>query len=137
MATSEQTIWEESPTMRDVLFNPFMLIITVLPLGLPLLFIWLRRSLTRYTLTNERLIVRKGLFSKSVDDIELYRIRDTRAEQSFFERLVNIGRIEVSSTDETGLIVVDKVIAPHDKRESIRRLAEDAKRQRNIRIVEE
>jgi uncharacterized membrane protein YdbT with pleckstrin-like domain len=136
MAVSEQVLWEERPVLRDILFNPLALIVTVLPLGIPLAYIWLQRYFTRYTLTSERLIVKRGILSKIVDDVELYRIRDTRTEQTFWERLLDIGTIEVNGTDQTGTLLITKISNPHEKREAIRRLSEESKRQRNVRVIE-
>ena len=46
---------------------------------------YLNRINTRYTLTNERLKIEKGLLSKSVDEIELFRVKDTKVKSTFLK----------------------------------------------------
>jgi uncharacterized membrane protein YdbT with pleckstrin-like domain len=96
----------------------------------------LSRYHSRYTLTTDRLVESSGVIAKHVDEIELYRLQDTKARQSMWERLCGIGSIEVNSTDATGQINIRKVTEPHQKREQIRALSETAKRKHNFRLTE-
>ena len=41
-----------------------------------------------------------GLFSKEIQEIELFRVKDTMANQSFFLRLFGLGTITILSGDE-------------------------------------
>ena len=104
MAEEEKEIWSEKASMLDFAVNPWQWFLTIFTLGLYFIIVYLSRLSTRYTLTNERLKVTKGLLSKSVDEIELFRIKDTKVHQSFLNRLVGIGHIDVTSSDETGMI---------------------------------
>ena len=53
-----------------------------------------------YVITTQRVRVISGLFSKDVEEIELFRVKDTAARQSFFLRLFGLGTITVLSGDE-------------------------------------
>ena len=53
-----------------------------------------------YIITTQRVRVISGLFSKEVQEIELFRVKDTSARQPFFQRLVGLGTITVLSGDE-------------------------------------
>jgi uncharacterized membrane protein YdbT with pleckstrin-like domain len=57
-----------------------------------------RRSV-RYALTAQRLEIQSGVFSRRVESVDLFRIRDVILEQAFFERLRGAGRVTVYSTD--------------------------------------
>jgi uncharacterized membrane protein YdbT with pleckstrin-like domain len=45
------------------------------------------------------LTVISGIFSKDIQEIELFRVKDTMAHQSFFLRLFGLGTITVLSGD--------------------------------------
>lgn len=53
-----------------------------------------------YIITTQRVRVISGLFSKEVQEIELFRVKDTAARQSFLLRLFGLGTITVLSGDE-------------------------------------
>lgn len=58
-------------------------------------------SFTKYTLTEEKLVIDKGFFNKIQEEVRLYRMTDFSVRQSFCERLFNVGRINISSSDNT------------------------------------
>lgn len=49
--------------------------------GLPL-------SFTKYTLTEEKLIINTGFLSKTEEEIRLYRMTDFAVKQNLFQRLI-------------------------------------------------
>ncbi len=53
-----------------------------------------------YVVTTQRVRVISGIFSKDIQEIELFRVKDTMAHQSFFLRLFGLGTITVISGDE-------------------------------------
>jgi len=80
----------------------------VLAVGIPLVvgafafFIvgMIRRS-TRVRMTNRSVENESGVFSKKIDVMELWRIRDVRYKQSFLDRILGIAHIEVFTKDVT------------------------------------
>lgn len=52
------------------------------------------RSSTEYVITDERLHIRHGLLSKTVQETRLSRVQDVTVSQSFGERLLRIGRAD-------------------------------------------
>ncbi len=58
-------------------------------------------SFTRYRLTKEKLIIETGLFSRSEEEIRLYRILDISLKRKFRERLFGLGTIHLCSGDKT------------------------------------
>jgi membrane protein YdbS with pleckstrin-like domain len=53
-----------------------------------------------YVVSTQRVRIISGLFSKNIQEIELFRVKDTMAQQSFFLRLLGLGTITVLSGDE-------------------------------------
>ena len=60
--------------------------------GLPL-------SFTRYTLTNEKLVITVKFLSVHEEEIRLYRIMDVTLYQTLFQRIFGVGTIHCCSAD--------------------------------------
>ena len=97
-------------------------------LFIPLAYIvwkWLEIRSTRLKITEERIIMRKGVLSKSTHETELYRVRDSSIEEPFFYRLFGCGNIIIYTTDEAGATI--KLTAykkPHWVKDQIRNYSE-------------
>ena len=72
-------------------------------------FVWLDYSSARYWLDGDRLFMRRGLLSRSEEEIELYRIKDIKATFSIVQQRFDNGDIEILSSDATGQRVVKSV----------------------------
>jgi uncharacterized membrane protein YdbT with pleckstrin-like domain len=88
---SETVILEARETKRS--YGPIRLVLSVLMLGLPFL------GRQRITLTNERITITEGFWTKLRDDIEIFRIRDVVVKQSLYHRLVGIGDVVIKSME--------------------------------------
>lgn len=76
---------------------------------------------TRYTITNQRLLLESGVFSKRVDEIDMRLIDDSRFDQGFIHRILGIGDVTVMSSDKnTPLFTLRGVRDPRAVREMIR-----------------
>jgi membrane protein YdbS with pleckstrin-like domain len=72
-------------------------------LVLPLLVAFtkfLRVKATRYTLTSQRLKIYTGMVDRKEVEIELFRLRDLSLDQTFLQRMVNVGTVEALSSDK-------------------------------------
>lgn len=58
-------------------------------------------SFTRYKLLEKKLIIDTGFFSRTEDEIRLYRIMDITLKRSFFERIFGLGTIHCCTSDKT------------------------------------
>lgn len=135
ITSSEEIIWSEKASMLDFIVNPFHWIFTIFTLGLYFVLVYLSRLYTRYTLTSERLKVTSGLLAKNVDEVELFRVQDSKVHQSFLDRLVGLGTISVQSADKTGTIVMRKIPKAQERRETLRTLSNKARDERGVRTV--
>lgn len=60
-------------------------------------FIYLRR--TEYLISSEQIIYRHGVFTRSCDYMELYRVVDFREHRSFLQQLSGLKTVSVYSGD--------------------------------------
>ena len=58
-------------------------------------------TFTKYTLTEEKLLIQTGFLSIKEEDVQLYRITDLTLYKSFWQRLFGIGTIHCCSGDKT------------------------------------
>lgn len=132
--TDERIEWTGHPSQWQNL-GWFLLCLLLIPIPFAL-WKWLETRSIVYTLTDQRLKFTRGVFSKTTEDLELYRVRDTKFEQGFFERLVGLGTLQLFSTDETSpTIRLPYIKNAESVREKVRGLVEarrDAKRVRYL-----
>jgi uncharacterized membrane protein YdbT with pleckstrin-like domain len=67
---------------------------------------WIRWRTTHYVFTNERVIMRTGVFSRQGRDIPLNRVNDVSFQHNFFERLLGCGTLTIESAGERGQVVL-------------------------------
>ncbi|HKS99653.1 MAG TPA: PH domain-containing protein [Rugosimonospora sp.] len=70
---------------------------------------WLKWRTTHYVFTNERVIMREGVFSREGRDIPLNRVNDVSFQHSFFERLLGAGTLTIESAGERGQVVLSDI----------------------------
>jgi uncharacterized membrane protein YdbT with pleckstrin-like domain len=100
---------------------------------------WLENVCTLYELTDQRLIIRTGILSKSIDEIELYRVKDIRMTYSLIGGWVGIGTIFLISSDETtrrAPLVIRDIADAERRREAIRDLVDKARQKRGVRELD-
>jgi uncharacterized membrane protein YdbT with pleckstrin-like domain len=100
---------------------------------------WLENMASKFEITEERLIVRRGIIFKSIDEVELYRIKDVRLDFTIVNQMAGIGRMCVSSSDETTRsadLVMRDIERAQDRRETLRRLVDSARQRRRVREID-
>ena len=63
-------------------------------LGLPL-------SFTKYSLSDDRLFMEKGLFTTTLDEVQLYRVRDVRVVRTLGQKIFGVGTVHLISSDKS------------------------------------
>jgi uncharacterized membrane protein YdbT with pleckstrin-like domain len=97
---------------------------------------WLQNLATTYEVTEDRLILHRGILNKSIDEIELYRIKDIRIDFSLINQWAGIGTVTLLSSDETTgshPFVIRDIEKARERRESLRDLVNAARRARGVR----
>jgi uncharacterized membrane protein YdbT with pleckstrin-like domain len=85
------------------------------------LIAWLHLRSTMYTITNQRVLTERGIFAKTVDEIDLRYVEDSSFTQSFVHRLLGIGDVTIMSSDKTTPRYLLRAIHdPRGVRETIR-----------------
>ncbi len=100
---------------------------------------WVQNLAASYDLTQERLIVRRGIIMKSVDEVELYRVKDVRINFSLINQLAGLGHITITSSDETtrsGELLLRDIERAQPRREQLRRLVDTARQKRQVREID-
>jgi uncharacterized membrane protein YdbT with pleckstrin-like domain len=119
-------------------YGAYFLALTAIAL-LILLWRWLENMGAKYEVTDERLIIRRGILSKSIDEVELYRIKDIRIDFSLINQLAGIGKLTIASSDETtraGNLVIAGIDRAQERRETLRRLVDAARQKRSVREID-
>lgn len=103
------------------------------------LAVWIKNLQATYEVNEDRLIIRRGIFVKSIDEIELYRIKDIRIDFTLINQWANIGTLSITSSDETtraGPLVLPYIDDAQRRREEIRGLVDAARRKRGVREID-
>ncbi|NJL32090.1 MAG: PH domain-containing protein [Phycisphaerales bacterium] len=112
---SEQVIWSGSPTQWLGAGWYALLVIMIVGLGwvhyrwqpwpmgytlagaallmVPMLIVWAGLKTTHYQLSSERLRSYHGILLRHVDELELYRVRDTAVVEPIVLRLLGCGHV--------------------------------------------
>lgn len=64
-------------------------------------FLGLPFSFTKYSLTEEKILLDTGFFNKREEEVRLYRILDLSLSRSFAQRLSGLGTIVCKTSDKT------------------------------------
>ena len=92
---------------------------------------------SRYKLTNERLLVTTGVLSRSLEEVELIRVKDIRLETGCLQRIFSVGTIVVLSVDRTAPeLQLINVPRANRVREAIRSALRDERQKQGVRFAE-
>jgi len=126
--------------LRGTLVGWLTLALCLVGVGFLIILVqWVRNLDVTYELTEDRLILRKGIFVKSVDEIELYRVKDVRMDFTLINQWAGIGTISIDSSDETtrgGALVMPHIERAAERREELRRLVDTARQKRRVRELD-
>ncbi|KTE25935.1 MULTISPECIES: PH domain-containing protein [unclassified Sphingopyxis] len=126
--------------LRGTLVGWLTLLLCLVGVGFLIILVqWIRNLDMTYELTEDRLILRKGIFVKSVDEIELYRVKDVRMDFTLINQWAGIGTISIDSSDETtreGALVMPHIDRAAERREELRRLVDAARQKRRVRELD-
>ncbi len=90
-----------------------------------------------YELTSQRLRLYQGVFNQDIDEIELYRVKDTTIHRPFILRLFKLGNIELQTSDRTHhRITMSAIPDGVTVREHIRDYVETVRDQKRVREVD-
>ncbi|MFX0132605.1 MAG: PH domain-containing protein [Candidatus Hodarchaeota archaeon] len=102
----------------------------ILILILKICWIWLVLKSTKWTLTTERFNYEIGIFSRRIENMELYRIKDITLRKPLFCRIFGCGYVDLITTDKTDpyLTNIGAIKNPEDLFQMIRKYNERQKK---------
>lgn len=102
-----------------------------------MLWKYLEVRVRRIELTTERVRTYRGILSKQIDELELYRIKDSRVRQPLFLRIFGLGTVELETSDRTTpQIQLDAIRDPRGLREQIRTYVEIQRDRKRVREID-
>jgi uncharacterized membrane protein YdbT with pleckstrin-like domain len=148
-----QVILSDHPHWTTLIETILLLIVTVLVAGVIIIFVpdwgiqfplrlgvagvaiivalifsvvpFLRWFATRYELTDQGLVIREGILSRSVRTIPIGRVNDASHSQRLIERVLGKGTLVVESGGERGQLVLKNVPEVDEWHKQIYRLIDD------------
>ena len=100
---AEATLFSGRPT---VIYSAWQWIAVVLTLGLAWIYYWLKSVDTHYQITSQRVRIEHGIFSKSKDSIEVFRIDHFDLYKPLGMRLVGHCLLHLRSSDPSFATVI-------------------------------
>jgi uncharacterized membrane protein YdbT with pleckstrin-like domain len=84
------------------------------------------RRFTRLVVEGGRVRYESGILSKRTRTMELRKLQDVRVDQSFGQRLINVGNLSLETAGETSLITITDVDRPREVADRILAAADRA-----------
>jgi uncharacterized membrane protein YdbT with pleckstrin-like domain len=84
-----------------------------------LIVVWIRWQATAYTLTDQRIKIESGVFSRSSKIIPIDRIQDCTTKQTLIGRILGYGRVEVDAAGPQGAEILDHLPGPGRFRDQV------------------
>jgi uncharacterized membrane protein YdbT with pleckstrin-like domain len=135
----ERELWRGTPSQL-VNLGWYILWLLLFWLVIPLFILlwqWLVIRNTVYELTSERLKLRRGVLNKHLDEVELYRVRDYKLEQPFFQRLFGLGNIVLQTSDRSHPSVRLRAIRDGEQLyERVRAAVEECRARKGVRELD-
>jgi uncharacterized membrane protein YdbT with pleckstrin-like domain len=119
---------------------PFTQGLSAIGLVLPLLMWVIRWWVTRttvYELTSQRLKIRRGIFNRRLDDLELYRVKDYVLEQPILLRMISRGNLSLVTSDaSTRNLLLHAIPDVEHVRELVRNAVQSERDRKRVRELD-
>ena len=92
---------------------------------------YLRWRTTHYVITSHRVMVRKGILSKSGKDITLSKITDVSFRQTLFDRIIRSGTLTIESAGDSADELLRNIPRSDEIQQLINRLIDEDARRRS------
>lgn len=125
---AETVVYEAHPAMFRA--HPFWFVLAVLLIaafgvGIIILLYWyIKTHATTLIVTEHELMYEKGILSKDRLSVNLRHVRSVYVAQSFVNRILGVGTVQVSTAGDEPEFTVKDMPDPHAIREAISRAQE-------------
>jgi uncharacterized membrane protein YdbT with pleckstrin-like domain len=100
LVKDERVIYETHLSWWAML-NLVTVLLSVVLVGIPLIFIWLRRSSSEFVVTNKRVMIKVGVISRRTLELNLAKVESITVDQGIGGRMFNFGDITIVGTGGT------------------------------------
>ncbi|MES2981743.1 MAG: PH domain-containing protein [Verrucomicrobiota bacterium] len=108
----------------------------ILPLGW-MIWRFLVIRCEAYELTSQRLKISKGVFNQTIDEIELYRVKDVLLERKWWMRILGLGSLHLETSDRSlPQITIPSIPDANNLRETLRREVEIVRDKKRVRELD-
>lgn len=117
--------------LRENLGGEVRLVLTLLVLALAgawAIVTWIRWTSTSFTVTDQRVILDSGVFSRSSRVIPIDRVQDVATRRSLIGRILGYGTVEIDAAGSQGAERLDHVPAPENFRDQVFSKSEQLRR---------
>ena len=98
---------------------------------------WIELRCFSYEVSNERIRIHRGVLSRRIDSIELYRVKDVTFIQPFLMRVVGIGNVVLSTSDTVApLVTIHGVPNAAELREKILHATDQMRDRKGVREMD-
>ena len=87
--------------------------------GLNAIVVWIRWNSNYFVLTDQRVILNKGIFSRSTKIIPIDRVQDCSTQETLLGRMLGYGRVEIDAAGAAGAEVLDHLPHPGKFRDQV------------------
>ena len=117
-------LYSENPKMfknNPIGFIFAILLIPVFGLGILILLYWyVQTKATKFTITDDDILLETGILSKERVEVSIKSIRTTKVKQSFFNRIFGVGSIEIYTAGDNAELIAAGLPEPHSIRDLIK-----------------
>jgi uncharacterized membrane protein YdbT with pleckstrin-like domain len=136
---AEETIWRGTSSQLKnlgifILCGLFCWLIVPIFIGLTR---YLQTKNHVFELTNERLKITEGIFSKVTETLELYRVKDIEVLQPFWYRILGLENIKVNTSDlSSPVIFLEGIPQSVGLADKLRNEVETIRMQKKVREID-
>jgi uncharacterized membrane protein YdbT with pleckstrin-like domain len=131
-------VWAVGLQARVDVPVPLTLVAGLVPPLAAWLFSWLACLSTEWRIFEDSIETDTGLIARSIGNVQIFRIRDLALRQSILNRLLGVGDVLVTSTDQSSpFLVIRGVDDPRAVYDMLRDLVGRSAAARRTMIVEE
>ena len=126
MSSNEEIVWKSTPSQIVNFFTYLFFFWTII---IPIIA-YLKTRFTIYELSSQRLKIKTGILNQTINELELYRVRDYQIHKPFILRIFNLGHLILITSDKTDMTIKLDAIADVENVSNLIRNQVEAARER-------
>ena len=135
----KEEVFFEGAVRHRAYFGEYLFygVLSLALIGIPfLLYRFLNTITEKWKISNQRVQIQRGIISKHIDVLELWRVKDIAYKQTITDRIFGEGRIIIESSDSSHPKLVIKGLPHHQALyENLRASSEKARRHQTMTLA--